>query len=78
MIRSCVCCSRLEWMELLSELSYNHMRTAVFQDGCISMYQVGSPTLGLSAAPDDIEKGLVQFDVFKTAKLRDLKVSARV
>lgn len=58
-----------------SELAYNHSRTAIFHDGSLSVYQVGSPALALLPSQDDMEKGAVQWDVFKAAKLRDLKAS---
>ncbi|KAK9811814.1 hypothetical protein WJX72_010643 [[Myrmecia] bisecta] len=62
------------WTELISELQYNCCRSATFHNGQLSIYQVGSPSLGFGLS-DDSEKGMVAWDVFKCAKLADLKVA---
>ncbi|EFJ52641.1 hypothetical protein VOLCADRAFT_102618 [Volvox carteri f. nagariensis] len=61
-----------KWVEWDSELPYNKNRTATLSNGTISIYQLGSNTLG-RVNDDDAEKGLVFWDVFKTAKLEGLK-----
>ncbi|KXZ51889.1 hypothetical protein GPECTOR_11g323 [Gonium pectorale] len=61
-----------KWVEWDSELPYNKNRTATLWNGTISIYQLGSNTLG-RVNDDDAEKGLVFWDVFKTAKLETLK-----
>ncbi|GLI65995.1 hypothetical protein VaNZ11_009689 [Volvox africanus] len=61
-----------KWVEWDSELPYNKNRTATLWNGTISIYQLGSNTLG-RVNDDDAEKGLVFWDVFKTAKLEGLK-----
>lgn len=55
-------------------MNYNRCRYAVLHKGQVGMYQVGSPTLGQLVGADDIEKAAVGWDVFKVAKLADLKV----
>lgn len=67
-------CSKLEWVEVSSEVSYNRCRSAVFSGGMLAMYQTGSPSLGPSGL-EDVEKGLVAWDVYKCTRLNDLKVS---
>lgn len=64
--------SKPKWEEWDSELPYNKNRTATLWNGTISIYQLGSNTLG-RVNDDDAEKGLVFWDVFKTAKLEALK-----
>ena len=64
--------SRPEWQEWESELPYNKCRTATFFNGQLSVYQLGSTTLG-RANDEDTEKGLVYWDVFKAARLDNLK-----
>ncbi|PNW72944.1 hypothetical protein CHLRE_14g612700v5 [Chlamydomonas reinhardtii] len=64
--------SKPKWVEWDSELPYNKNRTATLWNGTISIYQLGSNTLG-RVNDDDAEKGLVFWDVFKTAKLDNLK-----
>lgn len=44
--------------------------------GQLGLYQVGSPSLGQLVGADDIEKAAVGWDVFRIAKLVDLKVYA--
>ncbi|GFR42728.1 hypothetical protein Agub_g3646 [Astrephomene gubernaculifera] len=61
-----------KWVEWDSELPYNKNRTVTLWNGTISIYQLGSNTLG-RVNDDDAEKGLVFWDVFKTAKLDGLK-----
>ncbi|KAG2491059.1 hypothetical protein HYH03_010505 [Edaphochlamys debaryana] len=61
-----------KWVEWDSELPYNKNRTVTLFNGTISIYQLGSNTLG-RVNDDDAEKGLVFWDVFKTAKLEGLK-----
>ncbi|GIL93808.1 hypothetical protein Vretimale_187 [Volvox reticuliferus] len=61
-----------KWVEWDSELPYNKNRSATLWNGTISIYQLGSNTLG-RVNDDDAEKGLVFWDVFKTAKLEGLK-----
>jgi len=63
---------RPEWVEWDSELPYNKCRTATFFNGSISIYQLGSNTLG-RVNDEDAEKGLVYWDVFKSARLDLLK-----
>ena len=55
-------------------MSYNRCRYGVLHKGQVGMYQVGSPTLGQLVGADDIEKAAVGWDVFRIAKLADLKV----
>lgn len=59
---------------MASEAQYNRCRYAVLYRGMVGMYQVGSPTLGQLVGADDIEKAAVGWDVFKSARLLDLKV----
>lgn len=74
-IRVCVMmCSRAEWSQVGSEVSYNRCRYGVLHRGQLGLYQVGSPSLGQLVGADDIEKAAVGWDVFKIAKLVDLKV----
>lgn len=61
-----------EWVEWESELPYNKCRTCTLYNGTLSAYQLGSNTLG-RMNDEDYEKGLVFFDVFKSAKLDSLK-----
>lgn len=61
-----------KWMEWDSELPYNKNRTCTFFNGSIYIYQLGSNTLG-RVNEEDAEKGLVYWDVFKTARLESLK-----
>ena len=68
-------CSRAEWSQVGSEVQYNRCRYAVLDRGSIGMYQIGSPTLGQLVGADDIEKAAVGWDVFRFAKLLDLKVT---
>lgn len=67
-------CSRAEWSEVGSEVSYNRCRYGVLHKGQLGLYQVGSPSLGQLVGADDIEKATVGWDVFRIAKLVDLKV----
>lgn len=67
-------CSRAEWSQVASEMSYNRCRHGVLHQGQLGLYQVGSPSLGQLVGADDIEKAAVGWDVFKVAKLVDLKV----
>lgn len=69
-------CSRADWSQVASEAQYNRCRYAVLYRGMVGMYQVGSPTLGQLVGADDIEKAAVGWDVFKSAKLLDLKVGS--
>lgn len=69
-------CSRAEWSEVGSEVSYNRCRSGVLHRGQVGLYQVGSPTLGQLVGADDIEKAAVGWDVYRVAKLTDLKVCA--
>ena len=62
----------LVWKELDSELEINSSRTSVFYQGCLGIFQVGSRSLG-SPSADNIEKGLVHWDVYKTVSLQQLK-----
>ncbi|KAL6761433.1 hypothetical protein V8C86DRAFT_3131553 [Haematococcus lacustris] len=64
--------TRPEWVEWESELPYNKCRTATFFNGALSVYQLGSTTLG-RANDEDVEKGLVYWDVFKAVRLENLK-----
>lgn len=57
-----------------SEVSYNRCRYGVLHKGQLGLYQVGSPSLGQLVGADDIEKATVGWDVFRIAKLVDLKV----
>ena len=57
-----------------TETNYNRYRYAVLQQGQVGMFQVGSPTLGQLVGADDIEKAAVGWDVYRIAKLADLKV----
>lgn len=68
-------CSRAEWSQVGSEVQYNRCRYAVLYRGMIGMYQIGSATLGQLVGADDIEKAAVGWDVFRSAKLLDLKVT---
>ena len=70
----CLTCSRAEWSEVGSEVSYNRCRYGVLHKGQLGLYQVGSPSLGQLVGADDIEKATVGWDVFRIAKLVDLKV----
>lgn len=70
----CMTCSRAEWSEVGSEVSYNRCRYGVLHKGQLGLYQVGSPSLGQLVGADDIEKATVGWDVFRIAKLVDLKV----
>ena len=67
-------CSRAEWGQVGSEVSYNRCRYGVLHRGQLGLYQVGSASLGQLVGADDIEKAAVGWDVFKIAKLVDLKV----
>ncbi|MEW5310705.1 MAG: hypothetical protein WDW38_002476 [Sanguina aurantia] len=62
-----------EWMEWDSELPYNKCRTCTLYNGTVSVYQLGSNTLG-RVNDEDAEKGLVFWDVFKAAKLEVTKM----
>eukprot|EP00798_Chlamydomonas_sp_ICE-L_P031206 gene31206-6355_t len=61
-----------EWSEWESELPFNKSRTCTFFNGSLSVYQLGSNTLG-RVNDEDFQKGLVFFDVYKVAKLDVLK-----
>ena len=67
-------CSRAEWSQVGTEVSYNRCRYGVLHKGQLGLYQVGSPSLGQLVGADDIEKAAVGWDVFRIAKLADLKV----
>ena len=71
---ACGGCSRAEWSQVGTETNYNRCRYAVLQQGQVGMFQVGSPTLGQLVGADDVEKAAVGWDVYKVAKLVDLKV----
>ena len=57
-------------------MGYNRCRYGVLHKGQLGLYQVGSPSLGQLVGADDIEKAAVGWDVFRIAKLADLKVCA--
>lgn len=52
--------------------AHPQVRTCAFFNGSLSMYQLGSQTLG-RVNEEDAEKGLVYWDVFKSARLDNLK-----
>ncbi|GAX80447.1 hypothetical protein CEUSTIGMA_g7886.t1 [Chlamydomonas eustigma] len=61
-----------EWVEWEAELPYNKGRTTTIFQGSLSVFQLGSNTLG-RVNEEDAEKGLIYFDVFKHARLDALK-----
>eukprot|EP00210_Caulerpa_lentillifera_P006016 g5750.t1 len=62
----------LEWEEWDSQLEPNSSRICLLNENWISAFQVGSHALGM-ATNEAIEKGTVQWNVYKTAKLNTLQ-----
>jgi hypothetical protein len=51
-----------------SEMPFNKCRTYIFDQNCLSSFQLGSQALGITVS-EDAERGLAAWDVFRQCEV---------